>query len=141
MTLRPPLNESEGDMINRVLLSNPIDGSWRSIRKHLCFARVWFAVMVSVTLLLAFSSVVISALLSILAFAILVLVVAVAGLSYGFYFVCMRPLWIWSEFNRVEHVIRIQKITPGVCKRNGVDEIKYPAFERMRPQLTHIKLV
>jgi hypothetical protein len=76
--------------------------------------------MVSV---LAFLFVVISALLSILTFAILALVVAAAGLLYGFYFVCMRPLWIWSEFNRVAHVIRIEEITSGQEERSWRDEI------------------
>lgn len=107
----------------------------RSIRRHLWFARVWFAVMVSVTLVLAFLFVVISALLSILTFAVFVLVVAVAGLLYGFYFGCVRPLWIWSEFNRVAHVLWIEEIISGVYKRNGVGEIIYPAFERLRSQL------
>ena len=79
--------------------------------------------------------------LSLLTLSLYIVGLAIGLVLYGFYFCCMRPLWIWSDSRRVAHVLWIEEVSPGVYQRIGVGEIKYSALKKLTPQLRKIKLV
>ena len=104
---------------------------------------VWVTRMVLTACIVALSVlfVTIMSTISLLMLPLFIFTLAIMVVFYGFYFCCMRPLWIWSDSRRVAHVLWIEEVSPGVYQRIGVGEIYYSAFKNLTPQLKKIKLV
>jgi hypothetical protein len=86
-------------------------------------------------LLLAFTA------LTIIGLALLCVALLFMVPMYGVYFAILRPIWIWSDFFRVAHVLWIEELEPGTYRRRGAGEVQYRSFQKLKPHARQIVLV
>lgn len=63
------------------------------------------------------------------------------AVMYGCYFAILRPFWLRSKRWRVAHVLWVEEVEGGVYERNGIGEMRYSAFVKLKPRDMEIKLV
>ncbi|KIX93761.1 uncharacterized protein Z520_10385 [Fonsecaea multimorphosa CBS 102226] len=113
-----------------------------TLRQFPWLVKPWVATFATLTAVLVLAFVAIVLAFSLLFFGLfLFALVVVMPVMYGFYFACLRPLWVLSDNFRLAHVLWIEEVSPGVHRRNGVGVLWYTAFKKLEPETRQIKLI